>query len=293
VADPLPNLDRRSRPLLSYALAVGSVAAAACLVAVVDVVTAAALTPLMLFAIAVAVAGACGGLRPGLAAAGLAILASNFLFIHPRYELSFDWTTTRLAATYAASAPISSLVATHAARAARAVGAIRGRRRDVGGPWGLAYGVAPLVRSERARLLAETPLFSGLSPDDLSVLAGLLDERRVPDFATLYREGDAGDRSGGLYLVLRGRVEVHRGRRLADVLGPGGSVGELSMLDGGPHTETIRARTGVTLLMLRRADFRQFLLERPAAAAAVLAELGRRQRDLDSHPPVGPPTRGV
>ena len=38
VADMLPNLDRRPRPLLSYALAVGSVAAAAGLVAVVDAV---------------------------------------------------------------------------------------------------------------------------------------------------------------------------------------------------------------------------------------------------------------
>jgi hypothetical protein len=91
------------------------VAAAAAAVAMVDVML--ALTPLVLFAVAVAASAARGGTRPGLLAAGLAALISNYLFIAPRYELSFDWHVARMVALYLVSVPLARFAVTRLRRA--------------------------------------------------------------------------------------------------------------------------------------------------------------------------------
>ncbi len=63
-----------------------------------------------------------------------------------------------------------------------------------------------------------------------------------------------------------------------DTLGPGGMFGELSLLDGGPRSATVRAVTDSTLLALPRDAFHAFLRQRPDAAIDLLQILGARQR---------------
>jgi hypothetical protein len=97
-----------------YPFALACVMAAAAAVALIDVML--ALTPLVLFAVAVAASAARGGTRPGLLAAGLAALISNYLFIAPRYELSFDWHVARMVALYLVSVPLARLAVTRLRR---------------------------------------------------------------------------------------------------------------------------------------------------------------------------------
>ena len=70
---------------------------------------------------------------------------------------------------------------------------------------------------------------------------------------------------------------------MTDVLKPGHVVGELTLLDSGPRTETAAARTDAVRLMPVRRALRRFLPGHPEAAAEVLAALalGRRARDVD------------
>jgi hypothetical protein len=98
-----------------YPFALACVAAAAAVVAMIDVML--ALTPLALFAVAVAASAARGGTRPGLLAAGLAALLSNYLFIAPRYELSFDWHVAWTVALYLGSVPLARLFVVRLRRA--------------------------------------------------------------------------------------------------------------------------------------------------------------------------------
>jgi uncharacterized membrane protein len=97
---------------------------------------------------------------------------------------------------------------------------------------------------------------------------------------TVFWVGDEGDT---LYVVETGRVTItapdERGEHIAlDTLGAGGFFGEISLLDGGPRTATVRALTDVSLLVLRRDAFHAFLRQWPNVAINMLQVMGARQR---------------
>ena len=130
-------------------------------------------------------------------------------------------------------------------------------------------------------VLAVIPIFKGLSPDERAVLASLLKEREFPANRPVFWLGERGDE---FYLVKAGKVTVscpdESGKEvILATLGPGHFFGEISLLDGGPRTATVRAHSDVTLLALERPDFLSFLAKYPQAAIHMLGILGARQRD--------------
>jgi CRP/FNR family cyclic AMP-dependent transcriptional regulator len=130
-------------------------------------------------------------------------------------------------------------------------------------------------------LLVTIPIFKGLSADERAVLAALLKEREFPANRPVFWLGERGDE---FYLVKAGKVTVscpdENGKEvILATLGPGHFFGEISLLDGGPRTATVRAHSDVTLLALERPDFIKFLENQPKAAIHMLGILGARQRD--------------
>ena len=78
-----------------------------------------------------------------------------------------------------------------------------------------------------AELIASSPVFAGLSEDDLALIAGCAQNAGFADDALLFREGDDAD---VFYVVRRGRVafELHtpdRGGLVIDTADPGDVVG--------------------------------------------------------------------
>ncbi len=138
-----------------------------------------------------------------------------------------------------------------------------------------ATGVDPTI-------LRNIPLFSKLGPAELLALTCLLKAHKFPASTPVMFIGDDGSE---FYIVQVGRVEISQpdeaGQevRLAE-LGPGQFFGEISLLDGGPRTATVRAVNDVILLALNRPDFVEVLLQHPSAAVHILTILGHRQRDL-------------
>ena len=131
-------------------------------------------------------------------------------------------------------------------------------------------------------LVANIPLFAKLSPSEIAELASLLKEQRVAAQQAVFWIGDDG---ADFYIVQVGRVavcypdELGREVRLA-VLGPGDFFGEISLLDGGPRTATVRAEGDVRLLSLSRHDFLEFIRRNPSTAIHILTVLGQRQREM-------------
>jgi CRP/FNR family transcriptional regulator, cyclic AMP receptor protein len=131
-------------------------------------------------------------------------------------------------------------------------------------------------------LLANIPLFAKLNPVEIEDLSGLLKEQRVEHQQPVFWIGDEGS---DFYVIQHGRVgvcypdEVGHEVTLA-VLGPGDFFGEISLLDDGPRTATIRAEEDVKLLTLSRHDFLDFLKRHPSAAIHILTVLGARQREM-------------
>ncbi|HRK31984.1 MAG TPA: DUF1003 domain-containing protein [Tepidisphaeraceae bacterium] len=131
-------------------------------------------------------------------------------------------------------------------------------------------------------LLAGIPLFSKLDAQELTALAGMLKERKFGANEPIFWIGDRGDE---LYLLQSGRVQVSypdetgKEQTLA-VLEDGAFFGDLSLLDGGVRTASIRTVDPTICLTLSRADFITFLERHPTAAVDVLSVLGGRQRDI-------------
>jgi len=129
-------------------------------------------------------------------------------------------------------------------------------------------------------LLVNIPLFAGLPPAELEELAGLLKRRDFKAAEPIFWVGDAGT---GSYIIQSGRVTMscpdEHGRDISlSVLGPGDFLGEICLLDGGPHMATARAQTDVILGSLSRAELMTFLKHWPDAANHVISSLGAQQR---------------
>src|SRR5947209_6084751 len=105
--------------------------------------------------------------------------------------------------------------------------------------------------------LKEIPLFSSLSTEDLGQLAPLLESHTHPAHHTLFWMNERGR---CLYIITEGNVEIsytnEEGEEVSlAVLGRGAFFGELSLLDGEPHSATARTGVPTRLLTLDRETF--------------------------------------
>ena len=122
--------------------------------------------------------------------------------------------------------------------------------------------------------LARVPLFRDGDPVFLHNLAMTLKPVALSPDELIAHQGEPGRE---MYVVCRGRVEIlnEHGARLA-VLGEGDCFGEMSLLQAGPRTASIRALEPCDLFMLDEADFQRFVHDHPRFHAD-LQETARRR----------------
>ena len=116
--------------------------------------------------------------------------------------------------------------------------------------------------------LATVPLLEGRSRADLVDLARVMRRRRVAAGELLWAQGDD---ARELVLIVEGRLAASLQvpvDRVVEVVrsGTGEMVGELSLLDGGVHTMSVRATEDATVLVLGQADFLSLLARQDPAA---------------------------
>jgi len=112
----------------------------------------------------------------------------------------------------------------------------------------------------------------------------------------LFRQGDPAD---GLYLLVRGRLQVwidtpesdNSTSRLVAEVSPGETVGEIGMLAGGTRSAGIRAMRDSLLLRMDTAAFDRLALRRPELTRQLAGAIATRLRDRTAGGP--PPRRGV
>ena len=129
-------------------------------------------------------------------------------------------------------------------------------------------------------VLAQVPLFSGLTQHELQLIAGTCKEREYPTGAALLRQGETGV---GLFVILSGSVRVTQRRddgseRELATLGRGDVLGEMALLDDLPRSATATALEPTRALVLPVWDFRAALREAPEIGIKLLAVLSRRLR---------------
>ena len=133
-----------------------------------------------------------------------------------------------------------------------------------------------------SQTLAKVPIFSGLTPAEMSFLAPRVVPRQCAPGELIFAEGDP---CIGLYVVERGQIRIFKsssgGReQVLSIDGPGSSVAELPVFDGGPYPASASAVDDVTVLLVRRQDFHALCLAHPEVALKVLRVVGARLRRL-------------
>jgi CRP/FNR family transcriptional regulator len=122
-------------------------------------------------------------------------------------------------------------------------------------------------------LLRQVRLFAELDEKDLRSLAEEFSERRFSAGDKIALEGESGLM---FFVVEQGElsVEVH-GETVATIR-PGGSFGEIALIDRRPRTATVTALTDVVAYGLPVFVFRPFVEARPQVAWKLLESLADR-----------------
>lgn len=130
--------------------------------------------------------------------------------------------------------------------------------------------------------LGAASLFSNLSPEELRLLAAHAVRKRYSQGELIFSEGDP---CKGLHIIATGKLRIFKssasGReQVLAVEGPGGSVAELPVFDGGSYPASVSAVEDSQILFISRGDFRSFCLAHPEVALKMLAVVGARLRRL-------------
>jgi signal transduction histidine kinase len=119
--------------------------------------------------------------------------------------------------------------------------------------------------------LRKSPLFQGLSDDELQKLMDMAEPFSLRAGDVLIRQGESGDSA---YVIMRGEFEVQKqtGQSLIkiDVRNPGDVVGEMALLSRAPRNATLIAKTDGEVLRIPQEAFETLLRSSSTAARAVL-----------------------
>ena len=137
-----------------------------------------------------------------------------------------------------------------------------------------------------AELLAEIPLFEGLTDEDREALAARMTERVYKPGETVFAKGDAGS---SMFLVLSGAAQIFlpspepKGERvvLKDVR-TGEYFGELALFDSKPRSAGVEATVETVLLELTRDAFAEHLSRSKTAALTILSEMAEKLRETNA-----------
>ncbi|HWR35341.1 MAG TPA: Crp/Fnr family transcriptional regulator [Clostridia bacterium] len=130
--------------------------------------------------------------------------------------------------------------------------------------------------------LRQVAVFSSLTDSEFAFIAERAIERQYGSNELIFAEGDP---CAGLYVVQSGNVRIFKssagGReQVLSIDGPGSSIAELPVFDGGPYPASAESLSESTLLFVSKQDFQALCLQHPQVALKVLRVVGARLRRL-------------
>ena len=131
-------------------------------------------------------------------------------------------------------------------------------------------------------LLRRHAFFAPIGDDDLLKLIVVSPRISVPEGSVLFEQGEKGDFA---YLIVNGNVSVDVSTELGSTtvaeLTRGDMVGEIAAFSETRRTATVKSTTTSVLLRIERAAVQSVFEKSPAAAMAVVGELGKQRQDLN------------
>ena len=136
---------------------------------------------------------------------------------------------------------------------------------------------------ESVDLLANIPLFEKLNGEHLSEIAGKIKIRSYKRGETIIRQDDLGSM---LYIIMKGHIKIMtltpEGEELIiAMLSDNDFFGELSLIDGEPHSASAVAMDITQIMTLQRDDFLEAISKSPDMVRNILISLSSRLRRTD------------
>ena len=129
--------------------------------------------------------------------------------------------------------------------------------------------------AEDIKSLGKMSFFSYLSEDELKAVSKVITEIDYIAGKTVFEEGSDGHT---LHIIKSGEVKVSKKdpegkEQVLTLLKEGDIFGEMSFLDGRPHSATIAAVHSTRILQIEKSDFDGFVEENPKAAYKIMKNI--------------------
>ncbi len=133
---------------------------------------------------------------------------------------------------------------------------------------------------EKVTLLAKVPLFASLTAEQLAEIADRLVIRNYQRGATIIHQDEPGSM---LYIIVSGNVKITTASSdgeelILALLTDNDFFGELSLLDGQPHSASATAMETTQVVTLNRDEFLEVIAKNPEMVNNILVVLSNRLR---------------
>ena len=128
---------------------------------------------------------------------------------------------------------------------------------------------------QKVAILKKVNFFAGLSGEYLSTIAMNMKAVKCTAGTVVFREGDAGD---SFYIVIKGKVLVHKGETRILELEGGQVFGEMAILDNEKRSASVTAVEDTVLFKLESDTFYDIIAEKIEIAKGIIRMLTARLR---------------
>ncbi len=127
-------------------------------------------------------------------------------------------------------------------------------------------------KHELEKELAKSPIFEGLTKNELNLLLKYCYERKHPDKEIIFYEGDP---SSALYVVMQGNVDIYKGKKKITTINTGEFFGELSLVDPSPRSATSIANEDTILVSFSKTQLEHISNIAPKTANKILRNISK------------------
>lgn len=116
-------------------------------------------------------------------------------------------------------------------------------------------------------VLKQMPMFRHLTYKEIIRVLNVTEVKEFAPGQPLIKEGMSGEE---MFILLKGKVRVHKNEAFITFLQPGSHIGEMALVDRSPRSTSVTAEEKSRLLILRRREFYEIVRKDPSLSVKLL-----------------------
>lgn len=116
-------------------------------------------------------------------------------------------------------------------------------------------------------VLKQMPMFRHLTYKEIIRVLNVTEVKEFSPGQPLIKEGTSGEE---MFILLKGKVRVHKNEAFITFLMPGSHIGEMALVDRSPRSTSVTAEEKSRLLILRRREFYEIVRKDPSLSVKLL-----------------------